>query len=162
MKKILLVSVILIGLVAGYFYMQDDQEEQIKQQFAHLAELVTKPEVVNIIAASQRLKELQRLFSTNCMVQIEEISQKGNYIPEEMASMVVGGWRATKELKLTFEDITFEALTETTATTVVTGRLTVAFSNGTIDTYVKEIRSDLIKVDGDWLFASFVEVAVLL
>jgi uncharacterized protein YchJ len=107
---------------------------------------------------TQRLGEL---FAPTCVLEVDRYGLAGTYTPGEVSSQAARARPRLARLVLSFHDLQVRFPTKDTAEAEFTARVVAQWDSGGAVEDTAEVRSELRRIEGKWLFCRFSEVTVL-
>jgi hypothetical protein len=154
--------VILIAILAGYLAIRfwPGDERAIRKQLALIEEAGSKAAAEQPIEALFKAKQIADLFADPCLLTVETVHYAGSYPRKQIQDRIVMVRAFHTQASVALHDITID-ITET-STAVVRGTIRLRGEvKGEAIADVHELRAEMEKMDGRWLFTSVTIVEVL-
>ncbi|MCP4688610.1 MAG: hypothetical protein GY859_11200 [Desulfobacterales bacterium] len=164
MVKIKYILIVVLAVAAGVYallHFLESEENRIKKRFKVLAEVISRDSEENKLALVVKTSKLQRLLAPKCTVDYPARSISRTYTPKEISQIVTRVLLQYSECFSKFYDIGVEITGETRASAVFTVKLTGELPSGEYAEDIREVESELQKIEGEWMFNSFTLVDVL-
>ncbi len=159
--KTVAVGVVLIALagVLAFKWWPSD-ERAIRKQWALIEEVASKPQEEHPVDALVKATRLAGLFSDPCRLTVESVQHSGSYPRKQIQDQIVLVRSFYSRVEVTLHDLGIELHDNNTA--VVRGTLRVqGQTKGEAIADAQELRTEMAKIDGQWLLTAVTLVAVL-
>lgn len=164
-KRILIALVVVIVLIIGGCYLYHrylvGDEAKIRSAFQDLGHYASKSGKGGTTKMVLKTNAVAYLFADPCSLEVGGTFLSGDYSREEITANAVRARSMFKRVTLSFYDLTVDLTAPDRAVTVFTARLTGETKTGNNISETREMRSELKKIDGKWLFSNFSVVEVL-
>lgn len=157
-----LVFIILIVFLAGYLAIRfwPGDERAIRKQLALIEEAGSKGAAEQPIEALFKAKQMADLFADPCLLTVEAVQYAGSYPRKQIQDRVAMVRAFYTQVRVSLHDITIDIAETNTAVVRGTIRLRGEVKGEAIAD-VHELRAEMKKIDGNWLFTSVTIVEVL-
>jgi len=159
MVKKIVVLVIIVGLiaVAGYFLLRSPNEEQIIiDRLNRLAASVSKKSGEGPVTMVIKHQTIAGFIDGQCTVHIKEAMLIGNFTPEEFAAQMTRSRTMFKSLDGQVDCCEVQLDADGSRATIAFAiRITAELKSGKRFDEVRDLQAKVSKVDGKWLFTSF-------
>lgn len=161
-KKICAVAaIIIVGALCVYFFWETSDTEKIKKQFRRFSENASKSEGEGTSSMLLKTHALEGLFDDHCSLEAGNSFLDGDYTPQEISSKAVMARRRFRSAFVAFYDLKIDIENKNKAVAVFTVTVDGTLSSGDRVNEAREMKAELIKKDGNWLFKNFKLVNVL-
>lgn len=157
-----LVLIISIAILAGYIAIRfwPGDERAIRKQLALIEEAGSKGAAEQPIEALFKAKQIADLFADPCLLTVEAVRYAGSYPRKQIQDRIVMVRAFYAQARVSLHDISIEIAETNTAVVHGTIRLRGEVKGEAIAD-VHELRAEMKKIDGNWLFTSVAIVEVL-
>jgi len=155
MNKMLLIVILALLCVAGWWLLRDDPEAEVRDAHQALVQLLSKAEGEATGTTIVNARILQSMFANNCDVTGAAEMFAGSYTPEEMVSTTIRVQGMFLIVDLAFHEMVVEfpadddAISRFTAVLVVKSQVEGELAE------TRNVISRMRNVDGKWLFSEF-------
>jgi len=158
----MLVLIISIAILAGYLAIRfwPGDERAIRKQLALIEEAGSKGAAEQPIEALFKAKQIADLFADPCLLTVEAVRYAGSYPRKQIQDRIVMVRAFYAQASVSLYDITINIAETDTAVVRGTIRLRGEVKDEAIAD-VHELRAEMKKIDGNWLFTSVTIVEVL-
>ena len=153
-----LVLAVLAGVLVIRFWPSD--ERAIRKQLTLIEETGSKAAAEQPLESLLRAKQLAGLFHDPCELIVETVKYQGEYSRKEIMDRINLVRNTYRTVRVALHDVVIEIGKEGTAVVRCTIRLS-GEGKGQPVADVQELRAELRKIEGDWLFTSLTLVEVL-
>lgn len=152
----------LIALVAGFAVVRlwPSDERAIRAQLAVIEEAGSKEQGEQQVEGLLRARQLAELFKDPCRLTVETIKHEGVYPRRQIQDRIAMVRASFTETKVALHDVVIDLPTKDTAVVRGTIRLRGAQTGEPIAD-VQELRAEMGKHDGRWLFTAVTIIEVL-
>lgn len=155
-KKILALCTILIAATLLFFLLPNDEKE-IRRNMELLAEYSSSTDNDGTLSTITKSRSAANLCTKNCAIDIESYHAKQHLSRKEISDHIVLLKKMMPGTRFTFDDIHIDFQGENKALINATLSLNSKTEHQHFtDAY--ELKSSVVKVDGDWFFSSFTVV----
>jgi hypothetical protein len=155
-KKILALCTLLITAVLLFFLLPSDEKE-IRHNLELLAEYSSTTGNDGILPTLTKSRSVSNLCTEDCAINIESFHVKQHLSRKDISDHIVLLKKMLPDTRFTFDDIQIDFHEENRARINATLSLNSKTEQQNFtDAY--ELKSSVVKVDGDWLFSSFTVV----
>lgn len=155
-----LATVVIIGVIAAYFFMQSE-ETRIKRQLHLLTELVSKDGEEPAITLAQKARKTGFLFTEICEYESRSHAYSGRYTRQDISRQTAAARAQFASLKLKLWDLNIDFPSRKTASVVLTASVTGETKAGGEVNDTHEIELRLEKIGREWLISHVKIVEVL-
>ena len=155
-KKVILSVCVICGLVSGFFYFFNGKSEEdlIREQFAGIAELLSRNKKEGVIVAAANMQKLGSFFCPVTHVEIEGLPwMNGDLDRETVIRHAFRGKSMFDRLRVDFAVYEF-GIHGNNATVLFTVTLSGTLRSGDKITEARDLEAVLNKDSGKWLFQS--------
>lgn len=164
MVKIKYVLIALLGVSLGIsatIYLFQSEEKKIRKQFHLLSKWASKAPDETPLTWAQKIKSMDHLFTSSCVLKAPAYSISGSYSRNEIAGVVTQGRFQLSQLSLRFYDLVITFPERGIAKVTLTARLTGKSHFGENVDETHELECVLKKIENHWLFSNVEVVEVL-
>ena len=159
MKKIV-VTILFSGVIAFgvwyFFFNRKSDEELIKDQLLEMADACSKTNGETAVTMAMKNSRISNIIAGTCHVSINENMINGTYSAMEFAGSMTRSRALFKSIKGSFDDIEITVNPDKKSATVdYSVRVIGETKKGYTFDDVRELRSKMLKKDGDWKFSTF-------
>jgi len=153
------VVVAFVAAVAAYRFWPGD-ERAIRGQLALVEEMGSKDEAEQPMDGLVRAAQLAALFDDPCQLTVESTRHAGSFSRKQIQDRIVLVRTSFARVRVSLHDIVIDRIDNGTAALHGTLRLS---GQGTGDPVadVQEVRVEMARIDGQWLFTAVTLVEVL-
>ncbi len=158
MNKKLLFSVLILLTAGITFYLWPNDEKKIRHNLSLLAEYCSSAPQEALLAGLTKATKAAALCKDPCHVHVESFHFiTGEFHKKELRGHIVRMKKMLSDTRFTFHDTVVEFAENDQADIITTLTLTGKIEKGHFtDAYELSISTE--KIDGDWLFSSFMVV----
>ena len=147
-----------LGFIAFRFWPSD--ERAIRKQLALIEEAGSKEPTEKPIQALVKAKQLAGLFHDPCRLEVEAVDYAGEYPRKQIMDRITLVRASYTRARVSLHDVVVDIPQDATAVVHCTIRVQ-GEGTGQPVADVQELRADLRKIEGDWLFTAIRLVEVL-
>ncbi len=164
-KRIIVIGVLVaaglwLGLPLARRWL-GGEEGIVRQRLLELANQVSFPAEEKLVGAALRSERLKSFLAPTCRIEIGTYGFNTEYTAAELASHFLSARSLLQSLSVGFHDLQVEPIVGDTASAAFTVRATAVSTAGERDSRTAAVHCQARKIDGQWVFAEFVEHQVL-
>ncbi len=155
-RKILALCTILVT-AALFFFLLPSDEKEIRHNLELLAEYSSSADDEGTLSTLTKSRSAANLCTESCTVDIESFHIKQQLSRKDISDHIIMLKKMLPDTRFTFDDVQVDFPEEKKALINATLSLNGTTKNQRFtDAY--ELKSSVVKIDGDWLFSSFTVV----
>lgn len=155
-RKILVLCTILIT-AALFFFLLPSDEKEIRHNLELLAKYSSSADDEGTLSTLTKARSAANLCTESCTIDIESFHIKQQLSRKDISDHIIMLKKMLPDTRFTFNDIQINFPEENNALINTTLSLNGKTKNQRFtDAY--ELKSSVVKIDGDWLFSSFTVV----
>ena len=151
------ILVLLVASGAGWWFLHEDAEAQVRNAHEELVRLVSKAEGDSDAPSIFDIQALRGLFSESCEVSGDADVFVGNYSSETMVGRILQVQALFQSIDLSIQDLEVEFPAADAAigtfSAVLVGRSMIDGEEDVAET--RAVTSRMQRVEGDWRFSEF-------
>lgn len=154
MKKVLVVSVVLVLALCGYFFFSSSDEQLLQKNMDLMAGFCSTTEQESVVVFARKVTAAAELCTDPCRVVIKSLAMDRLFSFQELRDHIMMMKRRLAGTQFHFDDSSITLKDSTSAEIITTLRLSGNNADGRFtDAY--EVKVGARKVAGKWLFSSF-------
>ena len=160
-KYIIIAAMVLAAGIIVFLIFSQSEEAKVKKQFHVLAEKMKKTPNETPLIGAARASRIKELFAETCTVHAPAYSFSRDISSQDLPSLVLTTRSRYSEISLEFYDFVIEFPAEDSALVNLTAAMTGKLTPGEYVDDVHELKCELKKTEGIWLFKEIEVVEVL-
>lgn len=156
-RQLIIISGIVLAAVAIFFVLRPSDEEKILKKLDLMAEYCTTEQQEPAMVTLQKVASAAKLCTDPCLVKLDSVDVDQEFTRKEISDRILMLKKRLVGATFTFQDTSFTSLEGDNAALTTTLRLNGKTVDGRFtDAYELDIAAR--KIEGEWLFSSFVVV----
>lgn len=160
-KNTVLAVLILAAGLAAFALFYNSDEAKIKRQFKALSSALSLEPGESQLQAAAKAMKIAQMLADPCTVSIPTYDIATAIARADAQTHIMLGRSRFSRLSVAFHDMTVFVREKGLAEVTVTVYVSASTEGAPLEDDVFEVRCNLEKINGEWLFAAFNEVVVL-